>query len=456
MGGGVWMKNKDKNLLIQLFIIAIPIAIQNLINVGVSVTDTLMIGNIDELQLAGISQANQPYFIFTTLIFGLASGSMVLNSQYWGKRDIKSIKTIMGLMMRIAIVGGLIASLVVLIFPKEVVSVFTNEKVVIEYGAMYLRIVGFSYVFSAFTGVYLMGLRSIQNVNVSMCIYGFSFILNVFLNYILIFGHLGMPRLEIIGAALATLISRVFESILVVIYMYGIEKQIKYKLSDVFRRTSMYWKHIVRYSLPVLLSEINWGLGISVQAAIIGRLGASVIAANSFISVFQQLAGIAIMGFGGGAAIIVGNLIGEGKEREEQVLNFSKLLVKLSFFLGIIIAIGVIAIRPIAPSFIKVSKETAELIKNMLYVSAFLLLFQSVTVTILAGVLRGAGDTVFCAINDIVTLWGLKIVLGTICAFALKFNPVLVYLILSSDEFFKALVTIPRVWKGKWIHYTTV
>ena len=450
----MWMKNKDKNLLIQLFIIAIPIAIQNLINVGVSVTDTLMIGNIDELQLAGISQANQPYFIFTTLIFGLASGSMVLNSQYWGKRDIESIKTIMGLMMRIAIVGGLIASLVVLIFPKEVVSVFTNEKVVIEYGAMYLRIVGFSYVFSAFTGVYLMGLRSIQNVNVSMCIYGF--ILNVFLNYILIFGHLGMPRLEIIGAALATLISRVFESILVVIYMYGIEKQIKYKLSDVFRRTSMYWKHIVRYSLPVLLSEINWGLGISVQAAIIGRLGASVIAANSFISVFQQLAGIAIMGFGGGAAIIVGNLIGEGKEREEQVLNFSKLLVKLSFFLGIIIAIGIIAIRPIAPSFIKVSKETAELIKNMLYVSAFLLLFQSVTVTTLAGVLRGAGDTVFCAINDIVTLWGLKIVLGTICAFALKFNPVLVYLILSSDEFFKALVTIPRVWKGKWIHYTTV
>ena len=92
----------------------------------------------------------------------------------------------------------------------------------------------------------------------------------------------------------------------------------------------------------------------------------------------------------------------------------------------------------------------------MLYVSAFLLLFQSVTVTTLAGVLRGAGDTVFCAINDIVTLWGLKIVLGTICAFALKFNPVLVYLTLSSDEFFKALVTIPRVWKGKWIHYTTV
>ncbi len=111
---------------------------------------------------------------------------MVLNSQYWGKRDIDSIKTIMGLMMRIAIIGGVIVSSIVIIFQKEVVLVFTNEKVVIEYGAMYIRKVGLSYIFSAFTGVYLMGLRSIQNVNVSMCIYGLSFILNVFLNYILI------------------------------------------------------------------------------------------------------------------------------------------------------------------------------------------------------------------------------------------------------------------------------
>ncbi|WP_195989008.1 MATE family efflux transporter [Clostridium sp. D53t1_180928_C8] len=450
------MSEREKSLLKKLLLIAIPIAIQNLINVGVSVTDTLMIGNIDELQLAGISQANQPYFIFTTLIFGLASGAMVLNSQYWGKEDTNSIKSIMAFMMRIAVVGGLLGSIVVLAFPKQVVSIFTNEHMVIEYGARYIKIVGISYIFSAFTGVYLMGLRSIQNVKISMYIYGLSFVLNVFLNYILIFGHLGMPRLEIQGAAVATLISRIFESLLVIIYMYKFENQIGYKLKDICRKTRMYWRSIARYSLPVLLSEINWGLGISVQAAIIGRLGSNVIAANSFINVFQQLAGIAIMGFGGGAAIIVGNLIGEGKKHEKEVLNFSKLLVKLSFLLGIIIVIGIILIRPISPSFIKASNETAKLIKDMLYVSAFLLLFQSVTVTTLAGVLRGAGDTVFCAINDVVTLWVLKIVLGITCAFVLKLNPVLVYLILSSDEFFKTLVTVPRIWKGKWIHYTTI
>ena len=450
------MTERQRELLKKIIIIAIPIAIQNLINVGVSVTDTLMIGNISELQLAGIAQANQPYFIFTTLIFGLASGSMVLNAQYWGKKDTSAIKSIMGLMMRIGIIGGLLASVLVLIMPEKMVSIFTNEPEVIKYGAEYLRIVGLSYVFSAFTGIYLMSLRSIQNVKISMYIYGLSFILNVFLNYTLIFGHFGLPRLENRGAALATLISRIFESILVLIYMYKIEDKVKYRIKDIFSKTSQYWRSIAVYSLPVLLSEINWGLGISMQAAIIGRLGANVIAANSFINVFQQLAGVAMIGIGGAAAVVLGNLIGKGKENEKEVISFSKLLVKISFVLGIIVVLLVLVIRPIATSFIQASEETAVLIKNMLYVSAFLLFFQAITITIFVGILRGGGDTAFCAVLDIGTLWIFKIGLGLLCAFIFKLHPVLVYLILSSDECVKALITIPRVWKGKWIHYTTV
>lgn len=450
------MEKSQRELMKKLILIAIPIALQNLINVGVSVTDTLMIGNINELQLAGISQANQPYFIFTTLIFGLASGSMVLNAQYWGNGDKDSIRAIMGLIMRIGVVAGALVAILVISFPNKVLSIFTNEAMVINYGAEYIKIVGFSYVFSAFTGVYLMGLRSIEDVKTSMYIYGMSFVLNVILNYILIFGHFGAPRLEIRGAALATLISRIFESVLVLIYMYNFEKKLGYTLKDLFHKTSMYWKKITRYSLPVLFSEINWGLGISVQAAIIGHLGANVIAANSFINVFQQLVSIAIIGIGAGSSIIIGNLIGKGKESEKEVLKFSKLLVKISILIGAVIVCFTMIIRPIAPSFINASQETAKLIKDMMYVSAFLLFFQSITIVTLAGVLRGGGDTIFCAINDVITLWVLKIGLGTLCAFVLKLNPVLVYLILSSDEFLKALVTLPRLWKGKWIHYTTV
>ncbi|HEX3021435.1 MAG TPA: MATE family efflux transporter, partial [Lachnospiraceae bacterium] len=178
-------KTKNSHYITRILILAIPIALQNLINVGVSVTDTLMIGNISEVQLSGISYANQPYFIFTTVLFGLASGSLVLTSQYWGKQELHAIRAILGLMLRIGVIAGICMSIFVLTNAEYAMSIFTNEPEVITYGAKYLRIVGFSYMFSGFTGVYLMSMRSTGNVFVSMCIYGISFILNVILNSIL-------------------------------------------------------------------------------------------------------------------------------------------------------------------------------------------------------------------------------------------------------------------------------
>ncbi|WP_052447513.1 MATE family efflux transporter [Clostridium polynesiense] len=438
----------------RILAIAVPITLQNLINVGVSVTDTLMIGGISEVQLSGIAQANQPYFIFTTLIFGLAAGSMVLTSQYWGKKNLPPIRAILGLMIRIGVICGILAGVLVLSKPFLVMSVFTNDAEVINYGAEYLKIVGYSYIFSAFTGIFLIGLRSIENVKISMYIYGISFGLNVFLNWVFIFGHLGLKPMEIKGAALATLISRILEFVLTVIYIYFIEKQIRFRFKDLFRGTSRYWRTLTRYSVPVLFSELNWGLGISVQAAIIGHLGVSVLAASSFINVVQQLAGVAIMGVGAAASILIGTLIGEGEE--EKALDLSRLLMKISLIIAGVIALSVILFRPIAPNFIKASGETAVLIKSMLFVSAYMLFFQSLNVVTLAGILRGSGDTVFCASLDVATLWFIKLGLGLLSAVVFKIHPVWVYFILSSDEFLKAVITTPRVLRGKWIYHTTV
>ena len=235
------MENK---LYKKLLKIAIPISVQNLINVGVSITDTIMIGNISEVQLSGISQANQVYFIFTTLIFGLASGSTVLTSQYWGKKQVKPIREILGLMIRIGVICGILLGALVIAMPKEVMTVFTNDLEVIAYGAEYLKIIGYSYVLSAFTGVFLLGLRSLAKVKISMYVYGASFILNVFLNWVLIFGKFGFPAMEIRGAAIATLISRGVEVLLTLIYMYFIEKDLFFRLKDIFSRTNKYWRRL--------------------------------------------------------------------------------------------------------------------------------------------------------------------------------------------------------------------
>ncbi|WP_310601924.1 MATE family efflux transporter [Anaerosporobacter sp.] len=449
-------KNKPlmRHYIFRILMLAIPIALQNLINVGVSVTDTLMIGTISEEQLSGISYANQPYFVFTTVLFGLSSGSIVLTAQYWGKRELEPIRAILGLMLRIGVVVGFLVSTFVLIAPETAMSIFTNEPEIIAYGAKYLRIVGFSYMFSGFTGIYLMSMRSTGNVYISACIYGISFILNVFLNWVLIFGHLGMPRMEIQGAATATLISRIFESLLTIVYMHCHEKQLHFTLKDLFHKTRKYWSTLVRFSIPVLLSEVCWGVGISVQAAIIGRLGKSAITASSYINQVQQLAGIVLIGFGIGAGIVMGNVIGEGKEKE--ALQISKELLKVSMVLGAIVSAAVLAFRPIAPNFINCSDETATMIQSMLFGSAYLLFFQSFTLLTMAGILRGSGDTIYCTTLDIATLFVLKLGIGIFVASILKASPVIVYFILCSDEMIKTILTVPRILKGKWIHHTTL
>jgi putative MATE family efflux protein len=413
-----------------------------------------MIGNISEVQLSGISYANQPYFIFTTVLFGLASGSLVLTAQYWGRQELHAIRAILGLMLRIGVIAGVCMSIFVLTNAEYAMSIFTNEPEVITYGAKYLRIVGFSYMFSGFTGIYLMSMRSTGNVFVSMCIYGISFILNIILNSILIFGLFGMPRMEIEGAATATLISRIVESILTVIYMHLVEKKLRFTLKDLFHKTKVYWSSLIRYSVPVLLSEVGWGVGIAIQAAVIGRLGVNAITATSYINQVQQLVGIIIIGFGVGSGIVIGNMIGEGKD--EEALHLSKMMIRTALVLGTIIALAIILFRPIAPNFINCSTETANMIKDMLYVSAYMVFFQSLSILTMAGILRGSGDTIFCTSLDILTLFVIKLGLGILTAIILKWNPVVVYFILSSDECMKALVTVPRILRGKWIHHTTV
>lgn len=445
---------KQQSMMRRILPIAIPISLQNLINVGVSVTDTLMIGSISEVQLSGVAQANQPYLIFTTLVFGLATGSTVLTAQYWGREEKGPIREILGLMIRIGIICALASTALLQLFPEQVLSVFTNDPGVIAYGVQYLRIVSLSYVFSSFTGIYLIGLRSTANVQVSMYIYGMAFLLNVFLNWVFIFGRLGAPRMECRGAAVATLISRIFEFTLTVCYMYFAESGIRLRFADLFRKTSMYWRALLHYSVPVLFSELNWGVGIALQAAIIGHLGVSALAASSLINVLQELGGVAVMGLGAAAGVVVGNLIGEG--RDEEAVSAAKRLTRLSYLFAGVSAVVMLALRPLAPGFINGTPETDAMVLGMMFVLAYLLFFQSINIVTLSGILRGAGDTVFCMSVDFTVLFLFKLFGGLFFTLVVPLHPVWVYFILSSDEFGKTLVLIPRIFRGKWIHHTTV
>lgn len=437
------LKNNKK-----LFIIALPIALQNLISVGVSMLDILMVGRISESQLAGIGQANQVYFILTLIIFGISSGAGVLTSQYYGKKDVKPIKAIVIFCLKISTFLGLLLSLIVIIFPRNVMMIFTNDESTITNGIRYLRFIAFSYPFSSFVGVYLISLRSLNEVKISFIIYFISFVLNLILNALLIYGVWFFPRMEIEGAALATLICRICEFIMVIIYARFFEKKLMLKSRDLSLSIRPYFKSLVMIGIGALISEALWGIGISIQSALIGRYDQEIIYAYNCVKVVQDLISVFIVGICSASGVIIGQLIGKNK-RQEAVLLARELLI-LCVFCGMFFSGIMIIITPLIPAILSSTPESSAYISRFMRVATLSVFIQSLTFTTMSGILRAGGNTTFCAVLDVFGVVVIKLILGSLLLF-LGIKPELLLLCFCLDEGIKYVITTPIVIKGKWI-----
>ncbi|MDR2933555.1 MAG: polysaccharide biosynthesis C-terminal domain-containing protein, partial [Oscillospiraceae bacterium] len=272
---------KDKQFYMQLLTIAVPIALQNLLNFSVSMADTVMLGMLGEVYLSSASLANQIGFIYGLFTFGVGGGSNVMIAQFWGKGDVQSIHKVITLMYRILFVGGIFFTVIALFFSRQAMMVFTTDSRVIEEGSRFLRIVGFSYILMGISSTTVIMLRSVGAVKIAILVYISSLLTNVFFNWMLIFGNLGAPALKIQGAAIATCMSRVVEIIIVFVYMFRVEKKIGYKIKYLFITKISMLREFVKNAGPVVVNELLWGLGSATIAVIIGRMGMEFTAANS-------------------------------------------------------------------------------------------------------------------------------------------------------------------------------
>ena len=327
------MSLEDKGFYSNVVRLVMPMAIQNLINVGVTSTDVIMLGKVGETALSGVSLANQVYFILSLLFFGLTSGACVLTAQYWGKKDTRTIEKVMGMSFRISLLGAAVFTVAALAFPGLLMRIFTADKAVIEAGISYLRIVAFSYMLSAFTNVYLNIIRSVEKVVIATVVYGTSLVANVIFNAIFIFGLLGVPAMGAAGAALGTLLARVIEVLIVVFYAVKMNDVVKIHIKDLFVKDKALGKDFFTYAFPVLLNELAWGAGMAAISAIVGHLGSSVVAAHSVAQVCRQLSMVIGFGISNAAAIMIGKAIGEKKE--ELARQYGKRFVKIAVICGI-------------------------------------------------------------------------------------------------------------------------
>ena len=429
--------------------LVIPMAIQNLINVGVTAADVMMLGRVGEDVLSGSSLAGQIQFVMTLFLFGITSGATVMTAQYWGKRDTRYIEKIMGIGMLAAVSAGLIFTIASQLFPEQLLIIYTNDANVIAEGVKYLRVVSLSYVLMAMTQVYLYIMRSIERVIIATIVYSTSLVVNVILNALLIFGLFGFPKLGIVGAAVATLTSRIIEFAIVVFYATKKNKVVKFRIGDVVHIDKVLFRDFLTYAAPVILNELLWGLGSSTNTAIIGHMGSAAVAANSVAQMARQLAMVVCFGVSNATAIYLGKTIGEKKFELAKV--YGKKFLQLSIIVGAAGGVMILLAAPFINSFMTLSPEAQEYVKFMFFVMSYFTLCMSINTTLIVGVLRSGGDTKYGMLVDIGGMWCFSILLGAIAAFKFHASVEVVYIILMSDEVIKIPMSVSRFKSNKWI-----
>ncbi|MBQ4644098.1 MAG: MATE family efflux transporter [Oscillospiraceae bacterium] len=446
---------KDKNFYKVLFSIALPIAAQNFITFTVSLADSLMLGKVGEIALSGANLANQLFFILMIVTFGVTSAAMVFASQYWGKDDVFSMKRVITIMLRIAAVISVIASALAICIPETVMNWYSDDPAVIEAGAKYLRIIGWAYPFYSITNAMASVLRSAHIVKISIVIYLSSLIVNISLNWVLIFGNLGAPALGIEGAAIATAVARVVEFIILIIYLAFFEKKVHYTIKDFFVPVKDYVSAFVKTGAPVILNEAVWSIGTSVLSMIIGHISTEFVSANSIANIVWQAVWVVIAGMGNATSVVIGNAVGRGEEKS-VILGKAKTIVLLSAAMGVLSAITLIIIRGPVINFYEVSEATKALAYDLIVSYAMIIVLQAMSMQYVVGIFRGGGDTKTAMLVDVLFLWTVAIPLGAFTGLVLGWAPPLVYIMLRSDELLKNVIGFFRLRSGKWIRDITV
>jgi len=445
---------KNKYFYYNVLAITIPLVLQNLISFTAKMVDTLMLGRADDTGalLSASHLANQPFFLLLIIIFGVSGAGSVLAAQYWGKKNIEAIKIIFAIILRISIIFSAVFSAVILLFPRGIMSLFTKRPEIIESGAEYLSIVGWAYVLFAVSMALICSLRSVEIVRISVVVSLVTLFISAGLNYLLIFGNFGFPALGIRGAAISTLIARITEFILILVFVFLIDKRVKFRPRDIFKRNKQLFKDLMKHGSPVIFNEVFWALGITIQAAVIGHIAYSAgdpVAANTIAGVVQQFATVLMFGIANAATVLIGKSVGEGDLKGVQLkANTFKLIALLA---GLSACGVILLIRDIAVNFYSFDAETSQLARELLVITAISVIFISFASIYIVGVLRGSGDTKFCLWLEIIALWGFSLPLAAFCAVVLQLPVPFVLLAMRSDEAVKTVVCTIRLNGKKWI-----
>ena len=439
----------DKHFYKQVAAIALPISAQSLITIGVNMTDTVMLGKLGETALSASALANQFISIFQICCMGIGMGASVLTSRFWGMQDKHSLRKAVTIMLRLCFVFGLAFTLATVITPDGLMRIYTNDPEIIQAGASYFRWSIPCYWLLGFSLTCTIVLRSVGQVKLPLICSICAFFINVFFNYMFIFGAFGAPRMEVAGAALGTVIARVFEFCFICGYFLFVDKRVGYRLKHLAMKCRDLVGDYLRISIPVLVSDTLLGLGNSAVAMVMGRVGATFVAANSITTVTQQLSTVFIQGIGNASSIITGHTLGQGELDKAQRQGFT--FLGLGFVVGLLGGLLIMIISGPVISFYDITAETKGIAEQLMIAVGFIVIFQSMNSILTKGVLRGGGDTKFLMVADILFLWVASVPLGALAGLVWHMPAFWIYTFLKIDQIIKSVWCVFRLSSKKWI-----
>ena len=440
---------EDKKFLRKTIAIGIPIAIQSLLNTTLNLVDNMMIGSLGESSIAAVGLANKVFFVFTLLLFGVVSGSSILTAQYFGKRDIKNIRRVLGMSLIIGLSGALLFMIAGLFIPKAVMRIFTPSEGTISIGASYLAIVAVSYPLTAITNCYISLLRATNKVKAPVFISLVAILVNVVLNYTFIFGNFGAPRLGVQGAAIATVIARLVECISILSVVYISKGPAAARIKELIGFDKEFIKKYFITVSPVIANEFMWGLGVTMYSLVYGRMGDRAVAAITITQNVEQICVVIFQGLSSATAVILGNELGANKLKDAE--KHAKSFFILQLILTIVMGFVCILIRNPLIDLFSVQKDVASDIIKCLTVFVCYLPFRMFNLINIVGVLRSGGDTKASLLLDITGVWCVGIPFAFLGGIVLGLPIYYVYAMITIEEVYKFILGFKRYKQKKWL-----
>ena len=430
------MLNK-KDFLKYASTLAFPIMIQNLISTLVNIADTVMLGYVSQTAMSASSLANQYTFVLFCIYYGMATGTSVLCAQYWGKGDKKTVEKILGLAERCTLIISLIFFLISFSMPTTA-------------GSEYLRVLSFSLMFMGFSQVFMSALRSIGKIMLPSVTYIVSLCVNVLCNATFIFGLFGLPKLGVTGVALGTVIARIAEVLICLIYSLN-KSNVRFRIKYFFAKSGILFQDFMKIATPAVINDLVWSFASSAFAAILGHIGNDMVAANAVAVMVVNIGAIACRGFANATTIIISQEL--GKNHIDTAREYGKRMLRITIIVSLIGCAVILAIRPLILDFYrdKLTETAIYYLGVFIIMTTWRLVGEGINTCLICGCFRGGGDSRIGMIVDSIFMWLVAVPLTFLAAYVFKLPPIWVYFVMSLDELEKMPVVFIHYFRRKWL-----